>query len=197
MLIKAVLATLLLGASSLLLPQEAADPIPSGEYVVDGAHSSALFRVTHLGVSAFWGRFNLVEGKVIYDADKISNSRVSITIPVQSVDSNSAQRDGHLESPDFFNAKEFPELTFRSTSVKGGRDGALELTGDFTMLGETRAVVMTAQHVGHGDRGPRFGYRSGWEAEFSIRRSDYGMAFMTDMLGDEIRIIVALETVLP
>ena len=192
MLIKALVVTLLLGASSLVLPVDEGDPIRSGEYLVDGNHSTALFRVTHLGVSAFWGRFNHIEGKIIFDADDVPKSKVTITIPVQSVDSNSEQRDGHLESPDFFNAKEFPELTFASTSVKGGADGSLELTGDFTMLGETRELTMVAAHIGHGEAG-RFGYRSGWEADFTISRSDFGMDFMPDMLGDEIRIIIALE----
>ena len=192
MLIKALVVTALLGASALVMPADEGEPMRSGEYLVDGGHSTALFRVTHLGVSAFWGRFNHIEGKIIYDADDVSKSKVSVTIPVQSIDSNSEQRDGHLESPDFFNAKEFPEVTFRSTSVKGGADGSLELTGDFTMLGETRELVMLAQHIGHGEAG-RFGYRAGWEADFTISRADFGMDFMADMLGGDVRIIVALE----
>ncbi|MFT7464142.1 MAG: polyisoprenoid-binding protein YceI [Pseudohongiellaceae bacterium] len=195
MLIKAFLAAVLLGASSLFVAQDAEEPIRNGEYLVEGGHSTALYRVTHLGVSAFWGRFNHVEGKVIYDADDMSKTKVSITIPVESMDSNSDQRDGHLLSPDFFNGKEFPELTFRSTSVKEGDNGALEMTGKFTMLGETHEVTMTAERIGYGDRG-RMGYRAGWEADFTILRSDYGMDFMTDMLGDDVRIIVALETIL-
>jgi len=205
MLFKLLITALLAGASSLLMPQdavsaagaEAADELArAGDYVVDSGHSSALFRVTHLGVGAFWGRFNSVQGELSFDPSDVSKSSVSISIPASSVDSNDEQRDGHLKSPDFFNAKEFPEITFRSTKVEAGEHGALNVTGDFTLLGQTRSIHFEAQHVGHGERG-RFGYRSGWEADFSIERSDYGMDFMTGMLGGSVRIIVSLETTLP
>jgi polyisoprenoid-binding protein YceI len=195
MLLRSLFAALFLGAS-LLLPQDAAeDSARSGDYFVDGSHSSALFRVSHLGVSSFWGRFNNIEGNVTYDAKDASNSRVSVTILAESVDSNNEGRDGHLKSPDFFNAPEFPEMTFRSTKVAAGKHGGLQVTGDFTMLGESKELELDVVHVGHGERG-RAGYRSGWETEFTISRSDFGMDFMTGMLGDDVRIILSLETVL-
>jgi polyisoprenoid-binding protein YceI len=197
MILKSLAALLVLGASSLAIPQDAEgeEALKSGTYAIDGGHSNVLFRVTHLGVAPFWGRFNQVEGQVTLDAEDLSKSKVSIVIPVDSVDSNSADRDGHLKSPDFFSAKEFPELTFESTKVSQARDGVLRVTGDLTMLGESNEVSFDAHQIGHGERG-RFGYRAGYEADFTVTRSDFGMDFMVGMLGDEVRLIVALETIL-
>lgn len=192
MLLKSLaLATLLTAA---LLPPADGEGPDAGEYIVDSGHSAVLFRVTHLGVSAFWGRFNMVEGKLSYDPADASACSVRIDIPVESIDSNSAGRDRHLKSPDFFNAAEFPELTFRSTEVAAGRDGALEVTGQLTLLGQSKEVSFVAEPVGHGDH-PQFGYRAGWEAEFSISRSAFGMTYMEGGLGDEVRLIVSLETI--
>jgi polyisoprenoid-binding protein YceI len=197
MILKSLAALLVLGASSLVVPQDAEgeEALESGTYAIDGGHSSVLFRVTHLGVAPFWGRFNQIEGQVTLDVEDPSNSEVSIVIPAESVDSNNADRDGHLKSPDFFSVKEFPELTFESTKVSQARDGVLRVTGDLSMLGESNVVSFDAHQIGHGERG-RFGYRAGYEADFSITRSDFGMDFMVGMLGDEVRLIVSLETVL-
>jgi len=192
MLLKTLAAAPLLGAT-LFVPQDAEGP-DKGEYVIDPGHSTVLFRVTHLGVSAFWGRFDALEGKLAFDPDDASACSVSISIPVESINSNSEGRDKHLKSPDFFNAAEFSELSFRSTQVKAGRDGALAVTGELSMLGESRTLSFDAVPIGHGDRG-NFGYRAGWEAEFTISRSDFGMTYMEGGLGDEIRLIVALETI--
>lgn len=192
MLLKTLAAALLIGAT-VFVPQDAEGP-DKGEYVVDPGHSSVVFRVTHLGVSAFWGRFDALEGKLAFDPDDASACSVAISIPVESVNTNNGGRDNHLKGPDFFNAAEFPELSFRSTKVEAGKDGALAVTGELTMLGETRTLGFDALPIGHGDR-DRFGYRAGWEAEFTISRSDFGMTYMEGGLGDEIRLIVALETI--
>lgn len=196
MIIKSLAALVLLGASSLLVPQDEEPAQKGGDYAVDPAHSSVLFRVTHLGVSNFYGRFNDVSGTVHYEPEHPEKSTVSIRIATDSVDTNSEGRDKHLESPDFFNATEFPALTFASTQVKAGAKGALAVTGDLTLHGVTHSVSFDATPTGYGDRG-RMGYRAGFEAQLGIARSDYGMDYMVGMLGDEVNITVALETVLP
>lgn len=191
MLIKSLLALSLLGVSSLWL-QDADAPLKSGGYAIDPGHSSVVFKVGHLGVSTFWGRFNQVSGQVNVDTEDASKSSVSITIPAESVDSNSGDRDAHLKSPDFFNVKEFPEISFKSSKVVDKGRGVLAVSGELTLLGKSRAIQFEATPVGHGEVG-RFGYRAGWNAEFVIKRADFGMTYGEGVLGQEVTVIVAIE----
>ena len=161
-------------------------------YKVDSGHTSVLFKVSHLGVTNFWGRFNKVTGAYTIDKDNPSASRISIDIDAESVDSNSAGRDRHLRSPDFFNTAQFPTATFRSTSVSGGANGSFDVEGDLTIRGVTKPVEFTLDWIGEGDRG-NFGYRSGWETEVVINRSEFGVSYLPQGLGEEVTLVIAVE----
>ena len=104
------------------------------EFVVDPAHSSANFKISHLGLSWVFGRFNEITGNFTIDPVDATKSTFGITIKADSIDTNNAKRDEHLRSPDFFNTKQFPTLSFRSTAVKAIKDG-FQVTGDMTMHG--------------------------------------------------------------
>src|ERR1700752_921995 len=91
-------------------------------FKIDPVHSSIIFSIKHLGVSDFYGRFNDLSGQVALDKADPSKSSVEITIPVESVDTKYPKRDQHLKSPDFFNAKQFPVIVFKSKSVEGSGD---------------------------------------------------------------------------
>jgi len=162
----------------------------SATFDVDPVHSSVVFRINHLGVAPFYGRFNEMEGSF----DLADGGSVSVTVMAESVDTNNENRDNHLRNPDFFNAKQFPEITFESTSVKSTGDDTYEVEGELTMLGTTKPVTATFTKIGEGERG-RFGYRAGIETEVTIKRSDYGMTFYLDngALGDEVKLLIALE----
>jgi polyisoprenoid-binding protein YceI len=162
-------------------------------YTVDRDHSSALFRIGHIGISATWGRFNDVAGTFVEDADP-SKASVEIQIKADSVDTNQKKRDDHLKSPDFFNAKQFPTLTFKSKSLKKVDEKTLEVTGDLTIHGVTKPLTTKIVHIGSG-KTPMGDTRSGWETTFTIKRSDFDMKYGLDMdpSGDEVRITVALE----
>lgn len=175
----------------------AAAPAPAhaaSDFKVDGGHSSVVYKINHLGVSNFYGRFNAIDGEFTFDAAAPESAKINVTIKADSIDSGNGQRDGHLKSPDFFNVKQFPEITFKSTGVKKAGDG-FELTGDLTLLGQTKPITATLVHVGEKDAGARFGYRSGLEARFKINRGDFGMKYMIDNggLGAEVEVVVALE----
>lgn len=162
-------------------------------FAVDGSHSSVLFRVKHLNVVNFWGRFNKVSGSYTIDPANPSASSIEIDIDVDSVDSNNEGRDRHLRSPDFFNTAQFPTATFRSTSIAAEPDGTLAVEGALTIRGTTKPVTLSLTPTGEGDRGPRFGYRHGWETELLISRSEYGISYLPEGLGDEVKLVIAIQ----
>ncbi|HET6202607.1 MAG TPA: YceI family protein [Planctomycetota bacterium] len=184
--------TALLAPAALASP--GAGPAPA-TYEIDGVHSSVLFRIKHFDASFVYGRFNEVSGTLVYDEASPAASSVEVTIKADSVDTHNAGRDKHLKSPDFFNAEEFPVLSFKSKSVKGsGKGGGLEVTGDLTIHGVTKPVTVKGVHTGTG-KGMKGEERAGFETTFTIKRSDFGMRFMAEALGDEVQITVALEGV--
>lgn len=171
----------------------AEDAAGASAWSVDGGHSSVTFRIKHMGASWFTGSFDSVAGSVSLDAAKPEAASVKITIPVDSVDSNSAQRDGHLKNADFFNAKENPEITFASTAVKAKGDD-LEVTGELAMAGKSKTVTIVAQKVGASEmKGKRVGYSS----EFTIKRTDFGMTYGVEggALSDEVTLRLDLALV--
>ena len=165
-------------------------------YKIDPVHSTAIFRISHLGSSFVYGRFDDVGGAFTVDEAKPEDVKFDVSIKADSVDTNSAARDKHLKSADFFSANEFPTLTFKSTEVKSNGDKKYDVTGDLTIHGVTKSVGAKIEFVGTADgTAMKMGFRAGYEAHFTIKRSDFGMDKMIPMIGDEIRITVSLEGV--
>ena len=160
-------------------------------FKIDPVHSSVIFSVKHLGVADFYGDFREISGTVAFDAADPSKSSVDITVPVEKIDTRNEKRDQHLKSPDFFNAKQFPTLTFKSTKVEGSGD-SYSVTGDLTIHGVTKPVTVQFKK-GAETKGQQGETRTGGEAKFTIKRSDYGMTFMNGPLGDDVNIILSLE----
>jgi polyisoprenoid-binding protein YceI len=166
---------------------------PAAAMVVDAVHSSVVFRVKHLDVSYFYGRFNKVAGEFMFDEQNPGASTATIEIDADSIDTNDAKRDGHLKSQDFFSVKEFPKVTFKSKTVKNaGSDW--EVAGELTLRGETRPLTIIVKPTGTVDD-PRAGKKAGFETEFTIKRSDFGMTYGVDKkaLSDEVKVIVGIE----
>jgi polyisoprenoid-binding protein YceI len=161
------------------------------KFTIDPVHSSVLFGIKHLGVTNFYGVFKEVAGTVTFDSADPSKSSVNITIPVESIDSRNPKRDQHLKSPDFFNAKQFPTLSFKSTKVEGSGD-VYKVSGDFTLHGVTKPITVEFKRGADG-KGMEGEVRGGGETRFTIKRSDHGMTFMQGGLGDEVSIILSLE----
>ncbi len=177
-------------------PAKAAAPAGAEMFDVDSTHSKALFRVQHLGAGPFWGRFNDVSGTFSAADGKPDGVSFDISIKVDSVDTGTEKLDGHLKSPDFFNAKEHPNLTFKSTAVKAGpKPGWLEVTGDLTMNGVTKPITAMVEWTGT-KSGP-MGRRAGYEATFTVKRTDWNINYMAEggALGTDVRIVVGLEGV--
>lgn len=177
----AILAALLLGTTAL-----AAD-----SYSVDPVHSSVSFMISHAGISDIHGRFNEFSGTFVIDKDDPSKSTFALDIKVESVDTNNKGRDEHLRAPDYFNAKQFPSLTFKSTKVKA-TDVGYEVTGDMTLHGVTKPVTLKLKG-GHKVVEGRGMKRIGVTSAVTIKRSEFDMKTALDALGDDVHIIVGLE----
>jgi polyisoprenoid-binding protein YceI len=160
-------------------------------YKVDPVHSSVVFGIKHNSVTNFYGAFKEISGTVTFDAADPSKSSVDLTVAVESVDTRSEKRDQHLKSPDFFNAKQFPAITFKSNKIEGSGDN-YKISGDLTIHGVTKPITVDFKRGadGKGGQGKTVG---GGEAHFTIKRSDYDMKFMIGPVGDDVNIILSLE----
>lgn len=188
----ALIASVGIAASALLLNLNGPVANEDGgtQYAVDGAHSSVVFGVTHMGSSRFYGRFNKVDGRFSFDPTDPSKARIEVEIDANTIDTAIEDRDKHLKSPDFFNVKQFPKIEFKSKSLEKKGDGWV-LKGDLTLHGVTKEIAADFEWIGTGEmRGTKKG---GFEANFKVKRSDYDMNFMVGPLGDEVKIIVSLE----
>lgn len=162
-------------------------------FEIDPVHSSVVFKIRHMNLTDFYGRFNEISGTVNFDQADASKSTVSAEVKVDSVDTHNDKRNQHLKSPDFFNVKQFPTITFKSTKVeKSGED--FKVTGDFTLHGVSKSITVDFKKIGEG-KGMQGETRVGGVAEFTIKRTDHGMNFMTNALGDEVGITLGLEGV--
>ena len=184
-----VLALLIIGFTGSTQLADAADT-----YEIDTAHSMILFRAKHKGISYNYGRFNEFTGKITMDETDISKSIVEFEIKTASVDTANNKRDQHLRSPDFFSAKQFPVITFKSTKVntKEGEEDMLEVTGDIEILGVNKSITVDVAITGRG-KGQRGESLIGFESVFTIKRSEFGMTFGTEFASDDIRLIVTIE----
>ena len=163
-----------------------------GAFSVDSGHSSVVFRIKHLNVANFYGRFNTVSGSFSVDPAKPEATSIDIKVDANSVDTNSENRDKHLRSQDFVSVKEFADITFKSTSAKKGEGDTIAVTGDLTFRGVTKTVTVPVTHTGQG-QGRGGSTVAGFETTFNIKRSDYGMKYMLEGLSDDVAITVSLE----
>jgi polyisoprenoid-binding protein YceI len=161
------------------------------EYTLDAMHSGVTFKISHLGLSWVHGRFNEVSGDFTIDPDNPGKCSFALKIKAESIDTNNQKRDDHLRSPDFFNVKQYPVLTFKSTSVKAGKDG-YQVTGDLTMHGETKSVTFVLVG-GKKAEFPKGVQRTGFSTDLTLKRSEFGMDKMLEAVGDDVHISVSFE----
>ncbi|MCK0154433.1 YceI family protein [Alcanivorax sp. S6407] len=181
-------------AAAALLLSNMAFAEPAGTYQFDkqGAHQFVMFKISHLGYSWLYGRFNDFNGTFTVDADNPENSKVEATIQTASVDSNHAERDKHLRSDDFLDVDKYPTATFKSTSIEQTGDDTAKITGNFTLHGVTKPVTLDAKMIGYGDD-PWGGYRMGLEASTSLKLADFGITKNLGPASETVDIIISVE----
>lgn len=166
-------------------------------YEIDSVHSSAVFKINHLGASNTYGMMPNVTGSVTFNENDVSKNAINVSVDATSVSTFQSGRDKHLSGPDFFNSKQFPVITFKSTSWKKASDGTYDITGDFTMLGVTKEITVNAEHIGFGkNRGGK--NLAGFESTFTIDRTDYGMNYGVAAeggIGKLVTITIAVEAI--
>jgi polyisoprenoid-binding protein YceI len=163
---------------------------------IDPVHSFAIFSVHHLQAGYVYGSFEAgPSGNISYDKSDPEKSSFDVHVDVDSLHTHNSNRDKDLKGPDFFNVKQFPEMTFKSTGVKKTGDTTMDVTGDLTLRGVTKSITVGMEMTGVG-KGMHGETRVGFQTNFTIKRSDFGMIADPDpIIGDEVRIIVALEAV--
>ena len=178
----------------------AATAVTTGTWALDASHTEIGFTVRHL-MSKVRGKFETFEG-TITSHDDITLSTVNVTVDLSSVNTGTADRDAHLRSGDFFSAEEHPTMTFVSTGVSVKDDNEFAVTGDLTIKGITKSVVLDTELLGEGGD-PWGGTRVGLEATTSISRKEFGIDFNIPvdgadklMIGDKITINIVAEAVL-
>lgn len=180
-------------AFSLILTGLTATSVQAAEeYALDGAHTAVYFRISHGGFSETYGRFNNVGGTLSVDSADTSKTSLQVTIKADSIDTSNAKRDEHLRAPDFLNVKQFPAVTFKSTSVSGKTPGELEVQGEFSMHGVTKPITLKLKGGKVGEFPPGV-IRTGYSTHLDLKRSDFGMDKYVGMIGDEVHIAISFE----
>jgi polyisoprenoid-binding protein YceI len=168
-----------------------ASPAPADDYKVDPAHAGINFKIAHLGLSWIQGRFDEFSGEFTIDPSNPDKTSFALLINPASIDTNNQNRDGHLRSPDFLNVKQFPAMSFKSTAVlpiKGG----YEVTGDFTMHGVTKPVTFELLG-GRSRQFPPGVSRTGFSAEFPLKRTEFGISKFAPDVGEIVYVAVSFE----
>jgi polyisoprenoid-binding protein YceI len=162
------------------------------KYTIDPNHTFPNFEINHLGFSTMHGRFGKTSGTMTIDWEKNTGS-VDVTIDAASVDTGFGKRDEHLRGPDFLNSAEFPEITYKSTSVAiKGKTATVE--GNLTIAGTTKPVTLNVKSINCADHPFQKGVHvCGFDAEAKIKRSDFGVTYGSPGIGDEMKLVFEVE----
>jgi polyisoprenoid-binding protein YceI len=169
----------------------------TGNWKIDPNHSSAQFSVRHLSVSTVRGAFTKVSGSVVFDPADASKDSVEVNIESNSVDTHVEMRDNDLRSPRFLDAQKYPAITFRSKQVKAAGSGKLQVTGDLTIKGVTKEVVLDVDGPSAAIKDPWGNQRIGASATTKINRQDFGVSALPGVVGDDISITIDTEMIQP
>jgi len=168
---------------------------------IDPAHTAAGFAVKHLMISTVRGQFKGVNGTVNWDDQDISKSTIDVTIDAKTVDTSEAKRDEDLRSEKFFDTAKYPTITFKSKKVENVSAGKLKVTGDLTIRGVTKEVVLDIEGPSNQVKDPWGNTRVAASATTKINRQDYGVKWNANVdgggvvVGDEVNITIDLEMI--
>lgn len=188
MLKKLVLAALVAATA---LPAQAAT------WEIDQAHSTVGFVVKHLVIAKVRGHFSGFSGTVVIDEKDASKSKVEVKIDPATIDTDNAKRDEHLKSPDFFDVAKFKDMTFKSTKVESS-GGKIKITGDLTMHGVTKSVVLEGEGPSAEVKDPGGNPHIAFSAATTIKRADFGLTWNKaieggSVVGDDVKVELEIE----
>ena len=162
--------------------------VQSGAYTVEAGHTRIEFSLSHMGFSTWWGDFTGASGSLTLDPKQPASDRLSITLPIASVTTTNAKLDGELRAPDYLDATKYPTASFVSTQVTPTGAGRADVMGQLTLHGVTRPVTLHVKFNGAGVNPLSKAYTVGFDAEGVIRRSEFGVAKLVPVVGDEVTL---------
>lgn len=167
--------------------------LAADKFVVEPTHTQVNFSYMHLGLSVQTLQLRAIEGTLMLDADDLTKSSVDVTIDMNSVDTGVPKFDDHIKSADFFDTAKFPTATFKSSKVESAGEGKLKVTGDLTLHGVTKPVVLdvTVNKIGEHPMAKK--PAAGFNATTKVLRSDFGLGGYVPAVGDEVSISIASE----
>lgn len=212
------LTALMLATSLVALPTHAADspqssevpaastaPVPAGDYTLDRAHASLLFRVDHMGFSHYTARFKRFDAQLHFDPEKLTSSQLNATVDATSLETDfpdpaKIDFNAQLQGEQWLNTAKYPQMTYRSTKIESTGPRSLKVTGDLTLRGITKPVVLNVTYNGGYAGHPMDPHaRVGFSARGTLKRSDFGISFgipapgTTMGVGDAVEVIIECE----
>ncbi len=171
---------------------------PKTKWAIDPAHTEIQFKVKHLVISTVSGKFEKFDGAVYSSSPDFSDAEVEFSADVDSINTSQPDRDGHLKSPDFFDAANHPKLTFKSTNIKKTGDSEYLMTGDLTIRGVSKPIQLSVEYGGT-TKDPYGNTKAGFEITGKINRKDFGLTWsaVTEtgglVVSDEVKLQLAVE----
>lgn len=166
---------------------------------IDPSHSAAEFKVRHMMISFVKGKFSGLSGVLKLDENDYTHSVVEVSIPAASVSTVDEKLDAHLKEADFFDVEKFPALTFKSTSIRSLGDRDYEVTGDLTIRGVTKSVILSVNDLSHPSKDPWGNQRIGLSASARVNRKEFGLVWNAPLefggvlVGDEVAITLDVQ----
>jgi polyisoprenoid-binding protein YceI len=192
---RAALAAAILAAPGIAPAQSPANPssaaVQAGSYAVEPYHTRILFSLSHLGFSTWYGEFTGASGTLTLDPAKPAASQIDITVPTGSISTSNAKLDGELKSAQWLDATKFDTIRFHSTKVVKTGANTADVTGDFTLHGVTKSLVLKAKFNGAGVNPLDKAYTTGFEVSGDIKRSDFGVTTYVPLVGDDVHLIIS------
>jgi polyisoprenoid-binding protein YceI len=165
--------------------------VPAGTYNVEPYHTRILFAVSHMGFTTWYGNFSSASGTLNFDPKNPAKSALSVSFPTDSVSTTNTKLDGELKSPMWFDAAQFPTITFKSTKIIVISHGKGVIEGDLTFHGVTHPVTLTAHFNGGGTNPLDKKYTIGFEATGSLSRAEFGVKTYEPLIGDKVELLLS------
>ena len=181
--------------SSLFLAISASAQVETWQ--IDPAHSASQFAIRHMGLSTVRGAFTKTSGTVQYDPADVAKTAIEVTIDAASLNTRVDMRDNDLRSAKFFDVEKYPTITFKSKRAEAAGKGKMKITGDLTIHGVTKEVVLDVDGPAGPNKDPRGNSHMGALATTTISRKDFGVSALPAMIGDDVQITLDVELVKP
>ena len=166
-------------------------------YKIDPTHTNVIATWNHFGYSNPSANFSGVDGTLVYDAADGAKSSVQVTVPLSGLNGFSDKFNAHLNGGDFFESAKFPVATFKSTKVQAAGEGKLKVTGNLTIKGITKPVVLAVSLNGRGEHPMRKVQAIGFDASATVKRSDFGLGNYAPAVSDEVSLRITTEAGVP